>query len=79
MLLAALQLVEWSRSLGRKLRVVLSFFFSFYFLLLKITVHEHQNEQKDVSIFLSFFLSFKYLLHTRAREKNKMAEQIACK
>jgi len=23
-------------------------FFSFYFFLLKITVHEHQNEQKDV-------------------------------
>lgn len=73
MLLAALQFVEWSRSLGRKLRF-LGFFFSFYFLLLKITVREHQNEQKDVW-FLSGFvfpLSFKYLLHTRGKEKTKI-------
>ena len=84
MLLAALQVVEWSQSLGGK--NLSFFFFAFFFLLLKITVHEHQKEQKDVRFcFLSFFpffcffffLDFKYLLHSRGGEK--MAEQTACK
>ena len=57
MLLAALQVVEWSQSLGGEKLVF--FFFAFFFLLLKITVHEHQKEQKDVRFcFLSFFLFF---------------------
>lgn len=84
MLLAALQVVEWSQSLGGEKLVF--FFFAFFFLLLKITVHEHQKEQKDVRFcFLSFFpfflffffFDFKYLLHSRGGEK--MAEQTACK
>lgn len=57
MLLAALQVVEWSQSLGGK--NLSFFFFAFFFLLLKITVHEHQKEQKDVRFcFLSFFPFF---------------------
>lgn len=83
MLLAALQVVEWSQSLGGEKLVF------FFFCLLFLASQNHCSRaskgaegcQVLLSFFLSFFLffffDFKYLLHSRGGEK--MAEQTACK
>lgn len=81
MLLAALQFVEWSRSLGRKLRVWVFFFFLLFLASKNYGSRASKRAKGRLIIFfpLSFF-SFKYLLHTRGKKKKtKMAERTACK
>lgn len=83
MLLAALQVVEWSQSLGGK---NLSFFFLPSFSCFSkslFTSIKRSRRMSGFAFFLSFlffvffFFDFKYLLHSRGGEK--MAEQTACK
>lgn len=70
MLLAALQFVEWSRSLGRKLRVWVFFFFLLFLASKNYGSRASKRAKGRLIIFfpLSFF-SFKYLLHTRGKKK----------
>lgn len=82
MLLAALQVVEWSQSLGGK---NLSFFFLPSFSCFSKSLFMSIKRSRRMSgfafflsfLFFVFFFDFKYLLHSRGGEK--MAEQTACK
>lgn len=83
MLLAALQVVEWSQSLGGK---NLSFFFLPSFSCFSKSLFTSIKRSRRMSgfafflsflFFIFFFFDFKYLLHSRGGEK--MAEQTACK
>lgn len=83
MLLAALQVVEWSQSLGGK---NLSFFFLPSFSCFSKSLFMSIKRSRRMSgfafflsflFFVFFFFDFKYLLHSRGGEK--MAEQTACK
>lgn len=77
MLLAALQFVEWSRSLGRRLR---GGFFSLLFLASKnygLRTSKRAKGRLRFCFFFSFFLSFfsfKYLLHTRGWKKKWLSK-----